>query len=69
MSYNLIDDHPLLKMFVALLVGALAAYWISFDVRALSGAARIRLEKIKFEPCLAADVETFLNVDGLAKVR
>lgn len=61
MSYNMLDNYPILKFAAMVLVAVCAGIWVSGDVRALRGASRIRREKVKFEPCRATNVETFLG--------
>jgi hypothetical protein len=61
MSYNMLDDYPLLKFAAVTLVAVGATVWTYADVRALRGASRIRREKTGFEPCWATNVETFLG--------
>ncbi|MCM0080450.1 hypothetical protein L4X63_02495 [Geomonas sp. Red32] len=61
MSYNMLDDYPVLKFFAMAIVAVGAAVWTTVDMRALRGANRIRNEKAEFKPCCATNVETFLG--------
>jgi hypothetical protein len=61
MSYNMLDNYPILKYTAMAIVAVCSGIWFYGDVRALRGASRIRREKVKFEPCWATNVETFLG--------
>jgi hypothetical protein len=62
MSYNMISDHPILRIAVVAIVGIGIGLWTIADSRALRGATRIRKGKIDFEPCKAVEIESFLGV-------